>query len=74
MRAHMIVDGYNVLNCWPELMRWRDDFAYARDKLIEMLREYSAYENYFTSVVFDALYTDSNGSVEKLGKNFEVIY
>lgn len=74
MRAHLIVDGYNVLNCWPELLRLNDDLAYARDKLVQMLMEYGAYEKYYVSLVFDALYTRSEQSVEQLNKYFEVVY
>ena len=29
-REYFIIDGYNVINAWPELMALRDNLAYAR--------------------------------------------
>ncbi len=36
-REHYIVDGYNVINLWPELTALRNDLSEARDKLVHML-------------------------------------
>lgn len=74
MRAHLIVDGYNVINCWPELLKQSNDLEHARDKLIHILLEYGAYEKYDVTVVFDALYTSSAQSFEQLNGHFETVY
>ncbi len=50
-RPQLLVDGYNVINCWPGLLD--RDLEYSRDKLIHILREYGAYENYDITIVFD---------------------
>lgn len=74
MRAHLIVDGYNVINCWPELLKKSNDLEHARDRLIHILLEYGAYEKYDVTVVFDALYTASEQSLEKLNSHFGIVY
>ncbi len=50
----LIVDGYNVINAWPELIALKDNLEYARDKLVEILSEYGAYRRFKTIIVFDA--------------------
>lgn len=50
----LIVDGYNVINAWPELIAIKDNLEYARDKLVEILSEYGAYRRCKTIIVFDA--------------------
>ena len=52
-REHYIVDGYNVINSWPELIALRGDLSEARDRLVHILAEYGAYEKYNMTVVFD---------------------
>lgn len=74
IRAHLIVDGYNVINCWPELLKKSNNLEHARDRLIHILLEYGAYEKYDVTVVFDALYTSSEQSLEKLNNHFGIVY
>ena len=52
----LIVDGYNMIGAWPELVKLknRDKLADARDKLLHELSNYSKYEDIETRVVFDA--------------------
>ena len=73
-REHYIVDGYNVINFWPELSALRNDLSEARDKLVHMLAEYGAYEKYDMTVVFDALFTADDEHVEKVNQHLEVVY
>ena len=37
---YYLVDGYNVINAWPELMRLRSNLDEARDVLVHILTEY----------------------------------
>lgn len=74
LREHYIVDGYNVINLWPELAALRGDLSEARDKLLHMLSEYGAYEQYDITVVFDALFTAEEEHVEKVGAHLQVVY
>jgi Predicted RNA-binding protein containing a PIN domain len=58
------VDGYNIINSWPELKAiQRDSLEDARDKLIELLENYRAYKGIKAVVVFDAHLV--KGSMEK---------
>ncbi|MDD4600919.1 hypothetical protein SDC9_13954 [bioreactor metagenome] len=49
----LLVDGYNVIYAWPELMAL-EDLAHARDKLIDFVAAYGAYQHYRVLIVFDA--------------------
>ncbi|MDD3114482.1 MAG: NYN domain-containing protein [Anaerovibrio sp.] len=73
-REHYIVDGYNVINSWPELMALRSDLSEARDRLIHMLSEYGAYEKYNMTIVFDALFTAAEENIERVNPHLEVVY
>ncbi|MBB5335912.1 NYN domain-containing protein [Pectinatus brassicae] len=72
--AHLIVDGYNVINCWTELARMAFDLEHARDHLVQLLLEYGSYEHYDVTVVFDALYTSSKQSSDEINKHFTIVY
>lgn len=51
----LIVDGYNIIGAWPELIELKNkDLASARDRLIEILADYQGYTGYKVIVVFDA--------------------
>lgn len=73
-REHFIVDGYNVLNSWPELIALQKDLSEARDRLIHTLAEYGSYEKYDVTLVFDALFTADEEHEEQVNAHFEVIY
>ncbi|MCR5176451.1 MAG: NYN domain-containing protein [Anaerovibrio sp.] len=73
-REYYIIDGYNVINSWPELIKLRDNLSEARDMLVHMLLEYGAYEKYVMTVVFDALFTDDEEHIEVINPQFNVVY
>lgn len=60
----IFVDGYNVINSWPQLKDIKN-FSYesARTKLIDMLQSYSAFKGWNIILVFDA--HKVKGSLEK---------
>lgn len=63
----IFVDGYNVINCWPELKDIKEySFEAARDKLIEILNNYATYRGYSLYIIFDAHLV--KGSLEKRDK------
>lgn len=70
----LVVDGYNVIGAWDELVRLKQkDIGQARNRLIDMLVEYQAFTGDRVIIVFDALYvkgTESRKSVYTV----EVIY
>jgi hypothetical protein len=51
----LIVDGYNMIGAWPELVRLKEhNLEEARDRLIDMLADYQGYSGIRVIVVFDA--------------------
>ncbi|WP_040209982.1 NYN domain-containing protein [Clostridium polynesiense] len=51
----IFVDGYNVINSWPELKEIKEySYEGARKKLIDSLQNYSSYKDCRVFLVFDA--------------------
>lgn len=60
----IFVDGYNVINSWPQLRDMKNySYEAARAKLIEMLQNYAAFKGWNIIIVFDAHMV--KGSLEK---------
>lgn len=72
----IFVDGYNVINSWPELRGIKDySFDGARQRLIDTLQNYVAYNGYKIFIVFDAhMVVGSIEHKEKIGQNLTVIF
>lgn len=52
---YLIVDGYNIINSWPELVELKNrSFEHAREKLVEILSDLQGLTGAKTIVVFDA--------------------
>lgn len=70
----LIVDGYNIIGAWDELVTLkRRNISAARDRLIEMLSEYKAYDGSRIIIVFDALYVKGLESKQAVSK-LEIIF
>lgn len=51
----VFVDGYNVINSWPNLKKIKKySYESARKKLIDVLENYASYNNCKINIVFDA--------------------
>lgn len=72
---YLLVDGYNIIHAWKDFSPYIADSLYiAREKLIEILSDYSGFHNEIIIVVFDAHKVLGNpGAYEKRG-NIHVIY
>lgn len=69
---NVFVDGYNVINSWPELKVVKEySLEAARTKLIEEMLNYSAFNGHKIFIVFDAHL--QKGSIEKKEKLDNVI-
>lgn len=75
-QAVLLVDGYNVIGAWSDLQQVRDrgGLEAARRELIEVLTNYSAFQDFETRIVFDAQYRDSPAASEVITKNLSVHY
>lgn len=59
----LFVDGYNVINAWPDLKRMLDDdFEGARERLNDYMFEYASFYGETVYVVYDA-YQQKNKQV-----------
>ncbi len=72
----MFIDGYNVINSWPNLKIQKDySFDGARQTLIDSLHNYSVYEGCKIIIVFDA--HKVNRSIEKkedINSNISIVF
>ncbi|MGI6678222.1 MAG: NYN domain-containing protein [Dehalobacterium sp.] len=51
----LIVDGYNIINAWPELVALKDEsFEHARIRLLDILANFQGATGCLILVVFDA--------------------
>lgn len=75
MTRCLIVDGYNIINSWPELKSLEENsLEHSRERLLELLEDYRAYKGIRAVVVFDAhLVRGSMESHERFG-GLEVVY
>lgn len=70
----VLVDGYNIIGDWDELIKLRRrDIAQARKRLIEHMEEYQAYTGRRVIIVFDALYVKGTEHHQTHNK-VEIIY
>lgn len=72
---YVLVDGYNMIFAWDDLTKLaRENLELARDRLIDMMRNYQAVRQCELILVFDAYKVKNNpGSVDKEG-SFHVVY
>ena len=70
----LLVDGYNVLNAWPELEAFRDNLEHARDRLVDTLAGYSAYRDIRTVIVFDAHGVAGQERCEEVTPRLQVVF
>lgn len=74
-KKYVIVDGYNVIFAWDELKEIaRDNLGVARDKLLDILCNYSAFTKCETVVVFDAYKVSGNNGHRFNYNNIHVVY
>lgn len=75
MKHYLIVDGYNIINAWPELAALKDfSLELARIKLIEIMIDYQAATHQKVIVVFDAHQVDGGIGNRQVVNGVEVIY
>lgn len=72
----IFVDGYNVINSWPNLKKQRDyTFDGAREKLVDTLHNYSVFEGCKIIIVFDAYKVSrSIEKKENINNNISVVF
>lgn len=72
---YLIVDGYNVINAWPDLDKLKNDsFEHARLKLIEVMSDYYGSTKKKITIVFDAHQVKGGREREEVYPGVKVIY
>lgn len=62
----MLIDGYNMIGDWPELVKLKDiALEEARERLLDMLADYQGFTGMHMFVVFDAHLMTGKGSIYK---------
>lgn len=75
METTLIVDGYNVLNAWPDLEDIKNEsLEHARDKLTAIISGYGAFSGYNTIIVYDAHLVNCATAVEEQIGTTTVVY
>ncbi|MGB9814262.1 MAG: NYN domain-containing protein [Thermovenabulum sp.] len=71
----LLVDGYNIINAWPNLQSAKEvDLENARQKLIDIMCEYSALTGIKVKLVFDAHMVEGGKRVVESINGIEVIF
>lgn len=72
----IFVDGYNVLNSWPNLKEDKNSsFEGARNKLIDIMHNYGSYSDSKIILVFDGHKVNGNiENKENINKNLSIIF
>ena len=75
-REFLLVDGYNIINAWPELSEEvrNVDLASARDRLIDIMADYAASTGISVIIVFDAHQVEKNTRTIQNIDGVEVVY
>lgn len=75
MNHYLIIDGYNIINAWPDLILvGNDSLEEARNLLLNQLVDYKSYTGEKVIVVFDAHMVKSSSAKEYSVKGVEVIF
>ncbi len=74
-KKYVIVDGYNVIFAWDKLKNIaNDNLEAARDKLADILCNYSAFTKTETILVFDAYKVQGNNGKRINYNNIHIVY
>lgn len=72
----IFVDGYNVINSWPELKKKKEySFESARQGLIDSMANYAAFKGYRIVIIFDAQFVQgSMENREAISENVDTVF
>lgn len=75
-REFLLVDGYNIINAWPELSRDAKEINLesARDRLADIMVEYSAMTGIKVVIVYDAHQVGRNSRTSITENGVEIVF
>lgn len=75
MEEYLVVDGYNIIYAWPCLDKMKNEnLEHARDKLVDILANFSAHSGTNVYVVFDAHQVKSGTEHSEERNGVRIIY
>ncbi|MBE5797440.1 MAG: NYN domain-containing protein [Clostridiales bacterium] len=74
MKPLLIVDGYNVIGAWKEAEAQQCSIDEARDKLTNLLLDYSGYSGEEVVLVFDGYRSERRTATEEKHATVTVVY
>ncbi|WP_218079861.1 NYN domain-containing protein [Anthocerotibacter panamensis] len=76
MSTVLLVDGYNIIGAWPQLVRLKDqgDMEGAREQLVRDLIDFSHFRGWEVVVVFDAYGTTQALVREEAAGGLQIFY
>ncbi|NLJ57774.1 MAG: NYN domain-containing protein [Tissierellia bacterium] len=73
-KEYLFIDGYNVINQWQYYRDVSFNIENSRNKLIELLVEYQAYNGLIVVLVFDAHLVKGSQEKREMVSGVEVVY
>lgn len=75
-REFLLVDGYNIINAWPDLIKDAKEvnLETSRERLTDVMAEYSAMTGITVIIVFDAHQVGRNSRTSYIVNGVEVIF
>jgi hypothetical protein len=71
----LLVDGYNVIYAWPELVILKKaNFEHARERLTDILASYGAFKKYKVIIVFDAHAVVGPHQCYQMNPGLDIVY
>lgn len=75
MKQYLLVDGYNIINSWNNLIEESKlSLEAARWKLIEIMVEYQTYKDISVIIVFDAHYVKNSIEKHEFYNDLEIVF
>lgn len=75
MKEYLVVDGYNVINAWPELKALaQENLEHARLRLLDILANYRGLTGLTVIVAFDAHGVKGAGERQEYYQGVQVVY
>ena len=75
METYLLVDGYNIINSWPELLRLMEDsIDHARDRLIHLLNNHAGFKECKIILIFDGHKVKDNRGQRYFENGLEIVF
>ncbi|HHW01899.1 MAG TPA: NYN domain-containing protein [Thermoanaerobacterales bacterium] len=72
---YLLVDGYNIINAWPELDEAKSaSLEAAREKLLDIMADYAGHTGVMVIVVFDAHQVEKSRRVHYVKNGVQVVF